>query len=463
MTIACIIDGHGCTNTENSLIIIPPNINIFFRSKDGQCPSWYSPYYNYRFLDIMGKSETPYFRKQLRRLQYQHYDISLEKIRAIPEDEFIAEKISGSNDDKKQVLIFNMEFEINRGGISDWKNVTPEGFNNSILTIYSDNTMTDNSIKDGIRLSDIIDTLISSRSDPDTTINIYINACRSPCSIEVSDETEWDEFEKELLEQMDTIDNTLEKKSNMSMQVIEKGEHGDIVTDGDIVCKTESYDKRYIDNMVDIQYKLLTVLHDMDICPAPISVEINKPEATICMTHGGNDFDYKLPISEAPELSKALDYLASILSSTKLIFVDLCLLFNPGNIVYREGKVLLIDIDPKFILLSTNIPEGYWNEIFGVYRDYVLSAEDVEYEEGDADDHFSSQLYNINNKYINNMVFSQSFASDNIDVNDITPELLKTDSNKLFTGKLITRPFMGKFNTKAHYMTVTPIMAKMGI
>ena len=265
-------------------------------------------------------------------------------------------------------------------------------------------------------------------------------------------------------------------KSSMMMKKISKGgQHDELETDGSIVCKTESYMKKYVQVIHDKQYKLMEILYRMNICPRPISLDelvvgkirpmesklVVDTESTICMEHGGIDFDEKI---SHPGLEGAMESLITSMSATRLLFIDLCLQFNSGNIVYKDDKVRLIDIDLKLILLVKDMPTNYWKEILTVYKEFVTrTEEDEEFEGGDPYDFYQDKLDSINNQYLPAMTFSQTFYSYSLTADDITPELLMSDENKLFGGKKINQLFHGRFNTKAYYTTITPEMFNMGM
>jgi hypothetical protein len=239
---------------------------------------------------------------------------------------------------------------------------------------------------------------------------------------------------------------------------ISKGEHGELKTDGNIVCKRESYNKDNRDSIGRKQYKLMEILHNMDISPTPKSFDIIDGENEICMEYGGEDFDNIITIGEEKNLESAIEKLSNKLKSTNLIFVDLCLQFNTGNIVYDYStkQILLIDIDLKWIRLAKNIPENYWRDILNVYKDYAFRTKsDGDYDGGDPFEHFQNHLNAVNAKYLPEMTLSQSLNSIDISPDDMTPELLSSTTNKLFEGNKRIDKFQGLFSTKGYYNTKT--------
>ena len=239
-----------------------------------------------------------------------------------------------------------------------------------------------------------------------------------------------------------------------------KGEHGELKTDGKIVCKTEECPAKCSKQKGYKIFNLMYLLNNMDICPRPLSINVTNHNIEICMEHGGIDFDERIPDSEKYYLESSLNKLGELLSKTNLIFVDLCLQFNPGNIVYNKisKKVMLIDIDLNWIRLGLDIPDNYWKDILEVYKNYTFREADEEYDD-DPSDIFSNQLKQINNKYLKYITLSQGLSSVNISEDDIRGSLFAKNfpiENQLFQGKLQKDLFQGIFNVKGYYNTKTP-------
>ena len=244
---------------------------------------------------------------------------------------------------------------------------------------------------------------------------------------------------------------------------ISKGQHGELKTDGKIICKIEQCPRKYCQQKGSKLFKLMYILNIMNICPRPISLNITE-EIEICMEHGGVDFDERIPFSEKDDLESSLNELGRILSTTNLIFVDFCLQFNTGNIVYNKDtkKVMLIDIDLNWIRLGKDIPSNYWKDVLQVYKNYVFRENDEEYDD-DPYDIFSEYLKQINNKYLPYITLSQGLSSINIIEDNITQTSLNKNSissleKELFQGKLQKNLFQNTFNVKGYYNTKTPEM-----
>jgi len=213
----------------------------------------------------------------------------------------------------------------------------------------------------------------------------------------------------------------------------------------------------------------MEVLHTMKICPAPKEINYKDYEMEICMDFAGKDFDNRISIDEKPNLEQAINKLSSILEQTNLLFVDLCLHFNAGNIVYDKisKQVLLIDIDINWIRLAKNIPDNYWKNVLNIYKDYALRKSDEEYDD-DPNDIFNDKLQKVNNKFLKESILSQGISSIDISKDDINKSLFiknpsekLTSSEKLFNGKMMNTKFEGIFPTKTHYMTKTPEAAHL--
>ncbi len=198
----------------------------------------------------------------------------------------------------------------------------------------------------------------------------------------------------------------------------------------------------------------------MNISPEPKEINYKDYEMEICMDYAGIDFDNRISIDEKDNLVKAIDKLSSILEQTNLLFIDLCLHFNPGNIVYNNitKQVLLIDIDINWIRLGKNIPTHYWKNVLDVYKEYALRKSDEEYDD-DPYDIFNDKLQTINNTALKEVILSQGISSIDIIKDDINKNLFiknaLTPLEKLFNGISKTKPFEGTFPTKIYYITKT--------
>jgi hypothetical protein len=206
----------------------------------------------------------------------------------------------------------------------------------------------------------------------------------------------------------------------------------------------------------------MEVLHEMNICPQPKEINYKDYEMEICMDFAGIDFDNRISIDEKQNLEQAIDKLSSILEQTNLLFVDLCLHFNPGNIVYNNitKQVLLIDIDINWIRLAKDIPDNYWKNVLNVYKEYALRKDDQNQDQDqDPYDIFNDKLQAINKKHLKESILSQAISSIDINKDDINQSLFikkpSTPLEKLFNGISKTTPFEGTFPTKAHYITKT--------
>ena len=204
----------------------------------------------------------------------------------------------------------------------------------------------------------------------------------------------------------------------------------------------------------------MQVLYNMGVSPEPINLNINNNEIEVCMNFAGNDIDNRISNVEIDHLESAINLLSDILQTTNLFFVDLCLQFNPGNIVYNLNtkKLLLIDIDMNWIRLVKNNSNDYWKDILNVYKEYALRNPDDEYDD-DPYDIFDAKLKVVNNKYIHNIILSEALSSISLTPEDITERLLIKNSltmDKLFQGKQIKYPFNGQYAIKGHYHTKTP-------
>ena len=204
----------------------------------------------------------------------------------------------------------------------------------------------------------------------------------------------------------------------------------------------------------------MELLYDIGVSPEPLSLEINTNEIEVCMKFGGNDIDNRIPNVEIEHLESAINLLSNILKSTNLFFVDLCLHFNPGNIVYNLNtkQLLLIDIDMNWIRLVKNNSDDYWKDILNVYKEYALRKPDDEYDD-DPYDIFNAKFKAVNNKYIQNIILSEALSSINLTYEDINERLFIKNSvtmDKLFQGKLITYPFERDYVVKGYYHTKTP-------
>ena len=195
MTVACIIDSHGCETKD--LIKIPSNVNIYYRGLKGECTNAISVNDNYSFLKSVGKENSNYVKTKLKKLTFNQY--------------FAKDIIYGPTE------INEMCFQRERGGITSYWNTPYGGFKNHILTLDDDNNLTEKLLPFEeymeIKLSTIIDDI--TKKNTNTNINIYINACRALCtndSDDSDDSDEWNEFEKQLENSME-ISSSLAFKS----------------------------------------------------------------------------------------------------------------------------------------------------------------------------------------------------------------------------------------------------------
>ena len=241
---------------------------------------------------------------------------------------------------------------------------------------------------------------------------------------------------------------------------ISKGEHGELKTDGKIVCKTDSCEPKYCTQKGYKIFNLMYILNNMGICPRPISVNFPEDnyEFEICMEHGGVDFGERFPLEEKKYLEMTLTNLGERLVETNLIFIDLCLQFNPGNIVYNKAtkKATLIDFDLNWIRFGLDIPSNYWKDVLEVYKKYVFRGKDEDYDD-DPFEIFASQLGDVNDKYLKYITLSQGLSSVNTDIN----QELFDNNDILFQGKLRKDLFQGTFKVKGYYDTRTPEMDRL--
>ena len=238
---------------------------------------------------------------------------------------------------------------------------------------------------------------------------------------------------------------------------IKKGEKGILKTDGKIVCKKEDCDSELCNKALKT-FKLMQIFFSIGISPRPINLNIIDSEMEICMEFVGKDFDNRILKRDKYDFFKAINNLINILSTTSLIFIDLCLQFNPGNIVYNNNskKVMLIDIDINMIRIGKHIPNNYWRDILNVYKDYAMRDSDDTYDD-DPYEIFNNRLKKVNDNYINKIILSQALSSNSIDIDDLIYVISKYNIDKLdslFEGKEIKRPFEGRFNTLAYYNTI---------
>ena len=117
---------------------------------------------------------------------------------------------------------------------------------------------------------------------------------------------------------------------------IKKGEKGILKTDGKVVCKTEDCDAPLCNKALKT-FKLMQIFYSIGISPRPINLNIIDSEMEICMEFAGKDFDNRILERDRHDFGKAINNLANVLMATGLIFIDLCLQFNPGNIVYNSN------------------------------------------------------------------------------------------------------------------------------
>jgi hypothetical protein len=239
---------------------------------------------------------------------------------------------------------------------------------------------------------------------------------------------------------------------------IKKGEKGILKTDGKIVCKKEDCDSQLCNKALKT-FKLMQIFFSIGISPRPINLNIIDSEMEICMEFAGKDFDNRILKKDKYDFLDAINNLINILSTTSLIFIDLCLQFNPGNIVYNNSskKVMLIDIDINMIRIGKHIPNDYWKKVLNIYKDYAMRDSDDTYND-DPYEIFNNRLKKVNDNYINKITLSQALSSTSIDIDDLIYVISKYNIDKLdslFEGKEIKHPFEGRFNTLAYYNTMT--------
>lgn len=244
---------------------------------------------------------------------------------------------------------------------------------------------------------------------------------------------------------------------------ISKGEHGDKKTDGKILCKSELCPRLGCKEKGHKTFKTMYILNNLHIGPRPFTLNITN-EIEICMEHTGIDFTERFPIEYKDDVENSINELVTTLSKTNLIFVDLCVFFNPENITYniKNKKTTLIDIDLNNIRLGLDIDDNYWKDILEVYKDYVFRGKDEDYDD-DPNDIFDEKLKQVNNKYLKYITLSQGLSSINITENDINKELfIKNSKNtNLFQDKLKTTLFQGLVKVKGYYDTKTPEFARL--